>query len=128
MPSGADAMSLHTRMLLGFVVGVVGGLFANGLGADSSWLEGLITYVTQPVGDLFLRSLFMLVVPLVFSALVLGVVEIGDPAELGRIGGKTLLYIVVVTTAAVTIGRIGVNEIRPGGGLTADGEIGRAHV
>lgn len=113
-------MSLHTRMLLGFIVGVVGGLLANGLGADSPWLEGLITYVTQPVGDLFLRSLFMLVVPLVFSALVLGVVEIGDPAALGRIGGKTLIYIVVVTTAAVTIGLIVVNLIRPGEGLPAD--------
>src|SRR3546814_12692542 len=45
---------------------------------------------------------------------------IGDPAALGRIGGKTLLYIVVVTTAAVTIGLIVVNVIRPGEGLPAD--------
>jgi len=110
-------MPLHTRMLIGFVVGVLGGLLAYWLGADAPWLDGFISYVTQPVGDLFLRALFMLVVPLVFSALVLGVVEIGDPVALGRIGGKTLLYIVVVTTVAVTIGMIVVNVIRPGEGL-----------
>ena len=110
-------MPLHTKMLIGFVVGIAAGLAANFWAADASWLGGLIHYVTNPVGQIFLRLLFMLVVPLVFSALVLGVVEIGDPRALGRIGGRTLVYILVVTTMAVTIGMIVVNIIQPGQGL-----------
>lgn len=110
-------MPLHTRMLIGFLVGVAAGLIANTFGHDAGWLDVALTYVTQPIGDLFLRSLFMLVVPLVFSALVLGVVEIGDPAALGRIGLKALAYILIVTGVAVTIGLIVVNLIQPGVGL-----------
>lgn len=110
-------MSLHTRMLLGFVAGVSLGLAANVFAADAAWLDALVRYVADPVGQLFLRLLFMLVIPLVFSALVLGVVEIGDPKSLGRIGGKTLVWILVVTTIAVTIGLVVVNVIQPGRGL-----------
>ncbi|MDH5822886.1 dicarboxylate/amino acid:cation symporter [Luteimonas sp. RD2P54] len=110
-------MALHTKMLIGFVVGVVAGIAANLLAADAPWLEGLIAYVTDPIGQLFLRLLFMLVMPLVFSALVLGVVEIGDPRALGRIGTKTLLWVLAVTAIAVTIGLVLVNLIQPGTGL-----------
>ena len=115
---------LHTRMLVGFVAGASLGLMANFLFADAAWLDALVRYVADPVGQVFLRLLFMLVVPLVFSALVLGVVEIGDPRSLGRIGGKTLLYILVVTAAAVTIGLICVNLLQPGRGLPP--EVGQA--
>lgn len=117
-------MPLHTRMLIGFVAGLVAGIAANLLAADADWLHALVTYVANPVGQVFLRLLFMLVIPLVFSALVLGVVEIGDPRSLGRIGGKTLLFIVVVTGCAVTIGLITVNVLQPGTGLSP--EVGQA--
>ena len=116
MPS----MSLHTRMLLGFIAGTVLGLAANLFAADAGWLNAIVTYVADPVGQLFLRLLFMLVIPLVFSALVLGVVEIGDPRSLGRIGGKTLVWILGVTTIAVVIGLVMVNLIRPGQGIPAE--------
>ena len=118
------SIPLHTRMLVGFVAGASLGLMANFLFADAAWLDALVRYVADPVGQVFLRLLFMLVVPLVFSALVLGVVEIGDPRSLGRIGGKTLLYILVVTAAAVTIGLICVNVLQPGRGLPP--EVGQA--
>lgn len=118
------SIPLHTRMLVGFVAGASLGLMANFLFADAAWLDALVRYVADPVGQVFLRLLFMLVVPLVFSALVLGVVEIGDPRSLGRIGGKTLLYILVVTAAAVTIGLICVNLLQPGRGLPP--EVGQA--
>ncbi len=62
----------------------------------------------------------MLVIPLIFSALVLGVVEIGDPKSLGRIGGKTLVWILVVTTIAVAIGLAVVNILQPGRGIPPD--------
>lgn len=113
MPS----MSLHTRMLLGFIAGTTLGLAANLFAADAGWLDTLVTYVADPVGQLFLRLLFMLVIPLVFSALILGVVEIGDPRSLGRIGTKTLLWILVVTTLAVCIGLVMVNLLEPGRGI-----------
>ncbi len=115
--SAAPGMALHTKMLIGFVVGAGAGLAANLLVGEAAWLDGLIRYVTDPVGQLFLRLLFMLVIPLVFSALVLGVVEIGDPQSLGRIGTKTLLWVLVVTSVAVTIGMVMVNVLQPGTGL-----------
>jgi DAACS family dicarboxylate/amino acid:cation (Na+ or H+) symporter len=117
-------MPLHTRMLIGFVIGIVAGLSAYYFAEGSVWLEGLVTYVTQPVGQLFLRLLFMLVMPLVFSALILGVVEIGDPKSLGRIGGKTLLWVLLVTSIAVTIGLVAVNVLQPGQGLPP--EVGQS--
>ncbi|WP_407352551.1 dicarboxylate/amino acid:cation symporter [Luteimonas sp. R10] len=110
-------MPLHTKMLIGFVVGTTAGIAANLLIGEAAWLEGLIAYVTDPIGQLFLRLLFMLVMPLVFSALVLGVVEIGDPRSLGRIGIKTLLWVLAVTAIAVSIGLVLVNLLRPGTGL-----------
>jgi Na+/H+-dicarboxylate symporter len=110
-------MQLHTKMLIGFVVGITAGLAANVFAADAAWLDALVTYVADPIGQLFLRLLFMLVIPLVFSALVLGVVEIGDPRSLGRIGVKTLVFVLTITTLAALIGLVVVNIMQPGQGL-----------
>ncbi len=119
--AGPDTgMPLHTRMLIGFAVGVVAGLLAYQFAGGAAWLEWIVTYVANPTGQLFLRLLFMLVLPLVFSALILGVVEIGDPRSLGRIGGKTLLWVLVVTSVAVSIGLVAVNLMQPGVGLPPD--------
>jgi DAACS family dicarboxylate/amino acid:cation (Na+ or H+) symporter len=131
--SEGAGMALHTKMLIGFVVGAVAGGFAYELGhavaADGGktvlpWLQTTLTWVTQPVGSIFLNLLFMLVLPLVFSALILGVVEIGDPKTLGRIGGKTLLFILTVSGLAVTIGLVAVNLFKPGVGI--DPAVGQA--
>ena len=124
MSDSGTGMPLHTKMFIGFVVGALAGILANLFAADHWFLDGVITYVSNPIGQIFLRLLFMLVIPLIFSALVLGVVEIGDPKSLGRIGGKTLLYIMVVTACAVTIGLLCVNILQPGKGLPP--EVGQA--
>ncbi len=116
----ARGMSLHIKMAIGFAVGITAGVLANAFAGDSSWLDPAIDYVTNPVGKIFLNLLFMLVVPLVFSALVLGVVEIGDPRSLGRIGGRTLIFILVVTAIAVSIGMVIVNLVQPGQGLSPE--------
>lgn len=116
-------MPLHTKMLIGFIVGLAGGIAAYTFAADAAWLNGLIDWVTYPIGQIFLRLLFMLVVPLVFSALVLGVIEIGDVRSLGRIGGKTLAWIFLVTGLAALIGLLAVNVLEPGRGLPP--EVGR---
>ena len=111
-------MALHTKMLIGFLVGLIGGLAVHMFGGgDEVWLDLLTTYVTQPIGTIFLRLLFMLVIPLLFSALVMGVAEMGDIRALGRVGLKTLLYTVIVSSIAVVIGLVLVNTFKPGAGV-----------
>jgi len=119
--SASRRLPLHTRMLIGFVIGLVAGLAVHfGAGGDAQWLQWLTRYVTQPIGQLFLRLLFMLVLPLLFSALVVGVAEMGDLRSLGRVGWKTLAYTVVVSSIAVVIGILLVNLFRPGAGIDPD--------
>ncbi len=111
-------MALHTKILIGFLIGVVGGLLANvTTGGDAQWLTWLTTYITQPIGTIFLRLLFMLVIPLLFSALVMGVAEMGDIRALGRVGWRTLAFTAIVSTIAVLIGMAMVNLFKPGVGV-----------
>ncbi len=109
---------LHWLMLIGFVVGLGGGLFVNQyVGPDVFWVQWVTSNVTGPAGQIFLRLLFMLVIPLLFSALVVGVAEMGDLKSLGRAGIKTLMLTIVVSTIAVVIGLTMVNVFRPGDGV-----------
>ncbi|WP_166209388.1 dicarboxylate/amino acid:cation symporter [Cognatiluteimonas telluris] len=105
---------LHVKVLLGFVLGALLGLAAHVYGADAPLTEAVIAYGTKPLGQIFLNLLFMLVIPLMFSALVLGVGELGDIASLGRLGWKTLTYTAAVTGMAVAIGLVMVNLLQPG--------------
>ena len=105
------------RMLAGLLVGTALGVLAHIVAGQSSALETVVHYVTEPVGTIFLRSLFMLVIPLIVSALALGVAGLGDVGTLGRIGLKTLVYTVVVSGIAVLLGVGLVNLVRPGDGL-----------
>ena len=109
---------LHTRMLVGFLVGLVAGLAVHlGVGSDAEWLRWFTSNVTQPIGQVFLRLLFMLVLPLLFSALVVGVAGMGDIRALGRVGWKTLAYTIVMSTIAVALGIALVNLFEPGKGV-----------
>ena len=110
-------MPLHLKMLLAFVIGTAAGLVAHFWAGEASWLPGFIAYVTEPIGKIFLALLFMLVLPLLFSALVMGVAEMGDIRALGRVGWKTLLYTVSVSAMAVLIGLALVNLFKPGAGM-----------
>ncbi|HEY4555580.1 MAG TPA: dicarboxylate/amino acid:cation symporter [Lysobacter sp.] len=111
-------MPLHWKMAIGFVAGLLLGLVAYYTsGSDAAWVQWLTTWVTQPFGTLFLRLIFMLVIPLLFSALVIGVAEMGDVRALGRVGWKTLAYTIVVSAIAVLIGLVLVNWLQPGMGV-----------
>lgn len=110
---------LHSQILLGLVVGAAAGLVANTLWRDAPALLWLVENVAQPVGQIFLRMLFMVVVPLVFTSLALGVATLGDVGRVGRVGGKALAFFLVTTTLAVAIGLLLVNVIRPGEALDA---------
>lgn len=108
---------LSTRMLIGLVVGTLLGVLAHLAFGGSALLEAVIAYGTEPVGKIFLRLLFMLVLPLIVSALALGVAELRDLRQLGRIGARLLGYTVIVSGIAVLLGVALVNLLRPGDGL-----------
>ncbi len=105
---------LHTRILLGLLVGAVAGVTGNLLWKDAPALLWTVDNVAQPIGQVFLRMLFMVVVPLVFASLALGVAQLGDLSRVGRIGGRTLLFFLCTTALAATLGLVLVNVIRPG--------------
>ena len=114
---------LANRILLGLVVGALLGLVAErtvttheGLDQLNWWLANVI----QPVGKLFIRIIFMIVIPLVFSAIVLGVAEMGDVRKLGRIGLKSLWYTVLLSGTSVVIGITMVNVLAPGKAMSAE--------
>ena len=108
-------MPLHLKVLIGFILGATLGLVVYKLGMqETPAVQALLTWFIAPFGKIFLNLLFMLVVPLMFSALVLGVAELGDIASLGRLGWRTLVYTAVVTGIAVGIGVLMVNLIQPG--------------
>jgi Na+/H+-dicarboxylate symporter len=111
---------LPIRMLAGLLAGLALGVVAHIVLGGSIGLERFITYVTEPIGRIFLRLLFMLVIPLIVSALALGVAALGDLKQLGRIGLKTLAYTVVVSAIAVLIGVTFVNLFRPGEGISPE--------
>jgi DAACS family dicarboxylate/amino acid:cation (Na+ or H+) symporter len=120
MPDSKRQVPLHTKVLIGLVVGLVAGLVCQGvLGSDNQSLAGFVKNVTYPVGQVFLRMIFMVVVPLLFSALVLGVAEIGDAKAVGRVGVRSLALTLVLSTIAVLIGLVLVNTFRPGDGVDA---------
>lgn len=109
-------------MLVGLVLGSALGVLTNVVAAkDAAWLQNVVTYGTEPLGKLFLRLLFMLVVPLIVSSLVLGIVSLGDLRRVGRIGVQTLAYTVIVSSIAVLIGVGLVNLLQPGAQLSASG-------
>jgi DAACS family dicarboxylate/amino acid:cation (Na+ or H+) symporter len=116
-PVAKRGLPLHVKVLLGFVLGAVLGLVVHVTSPDAAWVANAITWVAKPFGQIFLNLLFMLVVPLMFSALVLGVAELGDIASLGRLGWRTLIYTAGKTAAAVLIGLLMVNVMQPGAHL-----------
>ena len=114
-PDAPRGMALHTRILIGLAVGVTAGVTANmSLGGDDPRVVWTVANITEPIGTLFLRLLLMIVVPLVFSSLVVGVAGIGDIRKLGRVGLKSFGYTLVISAISVIIGISLTNLIRPG--------------
>ncbi|HKT86527.1 MAG TPA: dicarboxylate/amino acid:cation symporter [Novosphingobium sp.] len=111
---------LQWRILIGFLAGLVLGLLAYTFAPGAPWLSTVVTYVTGPIGQIFLRLLFMLVIPLLFSALVVGIAEMGEIRALRKVGIATLLYTVIVSGIAVALSLILVNLLRPGEGVNRD--------
>jgi DAACS family dicarboxylate/amino acid:cation (Na+ or H+) symporter len=122
----ARRSNLHWQIAIGLLIGTVAGLLANVLspreadGSTNAQLVWLVKNVTRPAGQVFLNLIFMVVLPLVFSALVLGVAQIGDVRRLGRIGLRTLGYTVLLSSISVVLGLTIVNLVRPGDSLSEE--------
>ncbi len=110
-------MSLQWQMLAGFVIGLVVGLAVYMTAPDARWVDHVTTYVTGPIGQIFLRLLFMLVIPLLVSALIVGIAEMGEIRALRRVGLRTLVYTLVVSAIAVAVSLLVVDLLRPGAGI-----------
>lgn len=100
---------LAFQILIGLVLGIIAGAIFYGNPA-------VVTYL-QPIGDIFIRLIKMIVVPIVFSSLVVGVAGAGDIKQVGRLGGKTILYFEIVTTIAIVLGLLVANVVHPGTGI-----------
>ena len=136
-PDRPKGMPLHTRILIGLAVGAIAGLVVNALKLDISKLFigvrwqgeflfkiGSVADLVEAVGAVFLRLLLMVVVPLVFSSLVVGVAGIGDIRKLGRVGLKAFAYTLVISAISVVIGLTLGNTIRPGERLSPEARTG----
>ena len=99
-------MKLFQKILIGFVLGAI-------LGAI--WGPGIVWI--KPVGTIFISLLKMLIIPLIFATLVVGVASIAEPKKLGRVAGKTIAYYLVTTAFAIIIGLLLGNIFQPGAGM-----------
>ncbi len=108
------SMNLPTKMAIGLVLGLIVGAICSSMKIDASFF--------QPIGQLFISLVRMLVVPLVFFTLVAGAASIADITKLGRVALKTVLYYLFTTGIAITIGLLIANFVQPGAGLTIPAE------
>lgn len=110
-------MKLHTKIILGLVLGATAGIMANRFAGDAAWVAWVGKNIAGPVGQVFLRMLLMTVVPLVFASITLGVAGLGDIRKVGRVGARTIAYFLLSTLLSATLGLILVNVFQPGAGL-----------
>lgn len=102
-------ISLATQIFIGLILGIIVGAIFYGNPTVASYL--------QPIGDIFLRLIKMIVIPIVLASIVVAVAGVGDIKQLGKIGGKTLLYFEIVTTIAIIVGILAANIFQPGNGV-----------
>ena len=116
--NSVTGMKLHTKILIALVVGATAGILANTqLGGAAPSVVWTNKYLAGPVGQVFLRMLFMIVMPLVFASIALGVAGLGDLRKVGRVGGKAIGYFLATTFLAASFGLVMVNVFKPGEGI-----------
>jgi aerobic C4-dicarboxylate transport protein len=114
MVKTADRRPLYTRLWFQVIVGVVAGVILGyvrpGMGA-----------AMKPLGDGFVKLIRMMIAPIIFGTVVVGIGKMGDMKEVGRIGLRALVYFEVVSTLALVFGLVTVNLLHPGSGVQATG-------
>lgn len=122
--NSGTGMKLHTKILLGLAAGLVVGVATNlTVGPDHPAVTAINFYLAVPLGQIFLRMLFMVVMPLVFASITLGVAGLGDIRKVGRVGGKAVGYFLITTMLAATLGLVVVNISRPWDRVTPDTRV-----
>jgi proton glutamate symport protein len=107
-------ISLAWQILIALFLGIIVGAILHNQAESREWLVGNIL---SPAGDIFIRLIKMIVVPIVISTLIVGIAGVGDAKKLGRIGLKTIIYFEVVTTVAIVVGITLANVFQPGTGI-----------
>jgi proton glutamate symport protein len=102
-------IGLAWQIFIGLILGIIVGAIFYGNPKVAAYL--------QPIGDIFLRLIKMIVIPIVISSLVVGVASVGDLKKLGKLGGKTIIYFEIITTIAIVVGLLAANIFQPGAGV-----------
>ena len=118
-----DTGQLTRRILIGLGAGMAVGVVINLFGKDLAIARFLVDDLFYVVGEIFLRSLKLLVVPLVLVSLACGTAALEDVTKLGRIGGKTLALYLLTTAIAISIAILAAILIEPGAGFERTAEV-----
>lgn len=106
-------IALVWQIMIGLLAGIAIGALLHRFPESRPWL---VDNILQPAGDIFIKLMKMIVVPIVFSCMVVGIAGHGDGKSLGRIGVKSLSYFFCITTLAIIIGLVMGNLLKPGAG------------
>jgi len=120
-------MKRHHYLILALVLGALFGALLHPY-ADAVWAKTLTEQILNPIGQIFLRLIFMVVVPVVFCGLCLGVYQLSEHQGLGKVVGKTFFYTIIASSASVLIGVGLANFLKPGAGLILPDEFMHANV
>jgi DAACS family dicarboxylate/amino acid:cation (Na+ or H+) symporter len=110
-------LPLHVKILIGLLIGAAAGTTTNFLTDGGTTTQGFITYVTEPMGKMWLSALIMIVIPLILSTLSLGVAGLGSLKRVGKIGVVAILSFLMLTALSTTLGLTMMNVFQPGTGL-----------
>lgn len=113
MSRASDAHPFYTRLYFQVITGII-------LGVLVGFVWPRTGAAMKPLGDGFIKLIRMMIAPIIFSTVVVGIAKMGDMKEVGRIGLKALVYFEVVSTMALIIGLVVVNVLQPGAGVNAD--------
>jgi aerobic C4-dicarboxylate transport protein len=102
-------LRLYPQVLFALAAGILLGYFYPGVAEEM-----------KPLGDTFIKLVKMMIGPIIFLTVVVGIAKAGDMKEVGRVGVKALIYFEVLTTIALLLGLIVVNVVQPGVGINAD--------
>lgn len=103
-------LALAWQILIALVLGIIVGAVLHNQTESREWL---VSNILSPAGDIFIRLIKMIVVPIVISTLIVGIAGVGDAKKLGRIGLKTIIYFEVITTVAIVVGLTLANVFQP---------------
>ncbi len=111
-----NSKKLTNYILAAMVLGIVAGYLVHTFSVDSTFSKNYVTYISI-LTDVFLRLIKMIIAPLVFSTLVVGIAKMGDASTIGRIGLKTFAWFISMSLVSLLLGLVMVNLLQPGVGV-----------